>query len=185
MALADAQPPPLVGQRCAESRRAIPLRSGVRTSGVSRVGEGPRSAGTRRPPVQDRISHPGRFTRPRDIHSQHVEQRVAPYVISLPCRTRASIVTCWRPCALLARSIRARALTPRRPCHPLVRRPAATARGSSGATCRSTCAPSNTPAVLNATITAAGVAHRRRRRPPPPASLAAGVARRLHQEASA
>jgi len=157
----------------------------VSTSGVSKVGEGPRPAGTRRPPVQDRISPPGRFTRPRANHSQYVEQRVVPHVISLPCRTRASIVTCWRPCALLARSIRARALTPRRPCHPLVRRPAATARGSSGTTRRSTCAPSNTPAVLNATITAAGVAHLRRRRPPPPASLAAGVARRLHQEASA
>ena len=92
----------------------------VSTSGVSKVGEGPRSAGTRRPPVQDRITHPGRFTQPRANHSQYVEQRVVPHVISLPCRTRASIVTCWRPCALLARSIRARALTPRRPCHPLV-----------------------------------------------------------------
>eukprot|EP00964_Phaeocystis_antarctica_P089226 scaffold56867_cov69-Phaeocystis_antarctica.AAC.1 len=57
--------------------------------------------------------------------------------------------------------LRAPALAPRRPCHPLVRRPAATARGSSaGATRRSTCAPSNTPAVLIATSTAAGVAHR-------------------------
>jgi hypothetical protein len=46
----------------------------------------------------------------------------------------------------------------RRPRHPLVRRPAATARGSSGATRRSTCAPSNAPAVLNGTIIAAGVA---------------------------
>ena len=87
--------------------------SRVSTSGVSKVGEGPRSAGTRRPPVQDRITHPGRFTRPRANHSQYVEQRVVPHVISLPCRTRASIVTCWRPCALLARSIRARALTQR------------------------------------------------------------------------
>ena len=46
----------------------------------------------------------------------------------------------------------------RRPRHPLVRRPVATARGSSGATRRSTCAPSNAPAVLNGTIIAAGVA---------------------------
>ena len=46
----------------------------------------------------------------------------------------------------------------RRRRHPLVRRPAATARGSSGATRRSTCAPSNAPAVLNGTIIAAGVA---------------------------
>ena len=46
----------------------------------------------------------------------------------------------------------------RRPRHPLVRRPAATARGSSGATRRSFCAPSNAPAVLNGTIIAAGVA---------------------------
>ena len=80
----------------------------IGTSGVSRVGEGPRTAGTRRPPVQDRITHPGRLTRPRANHSQHVEQRVAPRVLSpCPAATRASIVTCWRPCALLARSIRA------------------------------------------------------------------------------
>ena len=46
----------------------------------------------------------------------------------------------------------------RRPRHPFVRRPAATARGSSGATRRSFCAPSNAPAVLNGTIIAAGVA---------------------------
>ena len=37
-----------------------------------------------------------------------MEQRVAPRVLSpCPAATRASIVTCWRPCALLARSIRA------------------------------------------------------------------------------
>ena len=105
-------------------------------------------------------------------------------LLSSPPCTRANIVSCviqHHPCM---RCLRARALAPRRPCHPLVRRPAATARGSSGATRRSTCAPSKTPAVLNATITAAGVSHRRRRRSLP-ASLAAGVARRLHQEASA
>ena len=39
-----------------------------------------------------------------------------------------------------------------------------TARGSSGTTRRSTCAPSIAPAVFNATIIAAGGAHRRRRR---------------------
>ena len=59
----------------------------------------------------------------------------------------------------------------RRPRHPFVRRPAATARGSSGATRRSFCAPSNAPAVLNGTIIAAGVALAAigvARSPPPP-----------------
>ena len=97
-------------------------------------------------------------------------------LLSSPPCTRANIVSCviqHHPCM---RCLRAPALAPRRPCHPIVRRPAATARGSSGATRRSTCAPSNTPAVLNATIIAAGVAHRRRRRSPL-ASLAASTKR--------
>ena len=63
----------------------------VSTSGVSKVGEGPRSAGTRHPPDRARITHPGPW--PLCVafanHSQHVEERDAPLVLSLSCHTRA------------------------------------------------------------------------------------------------
>jgi hypothetical protein len=145
----------------------------IGTSGVSRVGEGPRTAGTRRPPVQDRITHPGRLRRPRANHSQPcgaARRSTCPF--SLPCRHprqhRDVLAPMCIACALHTRL--SAHTTPTLP--PPRAQAGGTARGSSGTTRRSTCAPSIAPAVFNATIIAAGVAHRRRRR-----SLAASTKR--------
>ena len=131
-------------------------------------------------PEQERVAHTP-HTRPnppraaaqpaRTLHPPHWRSTLLPLALSPAC-TRANIASCvlqHHPCM---HCLRAPALTPRRPCHPPRAQASGTARGSSGPTRRSTCAPSIAPAVFNATIIAAGVAHRRRRR-----SLAASTKR--------
>ena len=59
------------------------VASGVGTSGVSKVGEGPRSAGTRCPLVRARRHAPRSLCAARANHSQHMEGRIAP--LCFPC----------------------------------------------------------------------------------------------------
>ena len=59
------------------------VASGVGTSGVSKVGEGPRSAGTRCPLVRARRHAPRSLCAARANHSQHMDGRIAP--LCFPC----------------------------------------------------------------------------------------------------
>ena len=144
----------------------------IGTSGVSRVGEGPRTAGTRRPPVQDRITHPRplktaacqplpacgaarRSTCPFSLPCRHPRQHrdvLAPMCIACALHTRLSAHT--TPTLPPPRAQVGGGAQVERHAAPLAPRPSPR--------------PSSTPPSSR-----------------PASPTAAGVARRLHQEASA
>ena len=174
------RPAPTARRAGVQSHDALFRSAGrVSTSGVSKVGEGPRSAGTRRPPVQDRITHPGRF--------------YAAACQPLPVCGAARRSTCHFPALphprqhrdVLAPMCIACALHTRSSAHttPTLPPPRAQAGGDGAGLKRSDVSlhlrPIQHPGRLERHH------HRGRRLPPPPASLAADVARRLYQEASA
>lgn len=148
----------------------------IGTSGVSRVGEGPRTAGTRRPPVQDRITHPGRLTRPRANHSQPcgaARRSTCPF--SLPCRHPRQHRDVLAPMCIAC------ALHTRLSAHTTPTLPPPSCAGQRHGTGVKW---TDTPLHLRPVHRPGRLQrhhHRGRRRPPPPASLA----RRLHQEAPA
>ena len=167
------KPQHLSSPRLTTHESGVLLREALGEQLRPRVDGGRSRAGARRPHSPHSIQPaPRRCTARADPPSPPLEEHVAPpcFVTSLHPRQHRVVCAPAPPMhALLARS--GAHTTPTLPPPPRAQA-GGTARGSSGPTRRSTCAPSIAPAVFNATIIAAGVAHRRRRR-----SLAASTKR--------
>ena len=168
---------PVVAQADHSRERRAPPRGARRAT----------SAARRWGPLQSRSASPTLPTldptRPAPLHSPRGPSippiggaRCSP----LLCHQPAPAPTSRRACSSTTHACIACALRRSHhadPATPPRAQAGGTARGSSGPTRRSTCAPSIAPAVFNATIIAVGVAHRRRRRsPPPPRGIGLAVA---------
>ena len=164
--------------RCAAERRALPR--------LERDWHFRRVEGRRGPPNGRHATptRPGPYHTPRPLNTAACQPlpacgaaRRSTCPFSLPCRHPRQHRDVLAPMCIAC------ALHTRLSAHTMLTLPPTRAQVGGGAQVERhaapTCAPSNAPAVFNATIIAVGVAHRRRRRSP---SLAA-VARRRRKVA--
>ena len=162
--------------RCAAERRALPR--------LERGWHFRRVEGRRGPPNGRHATptRPGPYHTPRPLNTAACQPlpacgaaRRSTCPFSLPCRHPRQHRDVLAPMCIAC------ALHTRLSAHTTPTLPPPRAQVGGGAQVERhaapTCAPSNAPAVFNATIIAVGVAHRRRRRsPPPPRGIGLAVA---------